>query len=96
MKELVDQNISYHNKNITDIPLKRLGGEVVNKFFWIPLLVSFGTMVVLYVIGFTANIDVLLFNFSLSHTEISLLPIGVGMVMGFISETIIKSKSHAN
>ncbi|PIC88105.1 MULTISPECIES: ATPase [unclassified Sporosarcina] len=68
----------------------------MNKSFWIPLLVSFGTMIVLYVIGFIGNIDILIFNFSLSHTEISLLPIGVGIIMGFISETIIKSKSHTN
>ncbi|PIC56837.1 ATPase [Sporosarcina sp. P12(2017)] len=68
----------------------------MNKNFWIPLIVSFGTMIVLYIIGFIANIDSLIFNISLSHTEISLVPIGVGIVMGFISERIIKSKSHAN
>ncbi|ARF15949.1 ATPase [Sporosarcina ureae] len=68
----------------------------MNKSFWIPLMVSFGTMIFLYVIGFIANIDILIFNISLSHTEISLLPIGAGMVMGFITERMIKSKSHAN
>ncbi|ARJ37524.1 ATPase [Sporosarcina sp. P21c] len=68
----------------------------MNKSFWIPLLVSFGTMIFLYVIGFIANIDILKFTISLSHTEISLVPIGVGIVMGFVSERIIKSKSHTN
>ncbi|PID01353.1 MULTISPECIES: ATPase [unclassified Sporosarcina] len=68
----------------------------MNNSFWIPLLVSFGTMIFLYLLGFVANIEILLFKLSLSHTEISLLPIVVGMVMGFISERIIKWRARAN
>ncbi|PIC80914.1 ATPase [Sporosarcina sp. P18a] len=68
----------------------------MNNSFWIPLLVSFGTMIFLYLLGFIANIEILLFKLSLSHTEISLLPIVVGMVMGFISERIIKWRARAN
>jgi hypothetical protein len=68
------------------------GGGVLKKAFWIPLIASFGTMILLYVIGFIANIDVLLFKVSLTYTEISLLPIVVGIVVGFISERIIKLK----
>lgn len=56
-------------------------------------MVSFGTMILLYTIGFTADIDFLIFKISLSDTEIALLPIVVGMLAGFISERIIKSKS---
>lgn len=65
----------------------------MSKFFWIPLTASFGTMILLYIIGFIADIDFLIFKISLSHTEIALLPIGVGMLVGFISDRIIKSKS---
>ncbi len=66
----------------------------MSKFFWIPFTASFGTMILLYIIGFIADIDFLIFKISLSHTEIALLPIGVGMLVGIISERIIKSKSH--
>ena len=69
------------------------GGGVVSKPFWIPLIASFGTMILLYIIGFIANIDILVFKVSLSYTEISLLPIVVGILVGFISERIIKLKS---
>ncbi|PIC69099.1 ATPase [Sporosarcina sp. P16b] len=68
----------------------------MNNSFWIPLLVSFGTMIFLYFLGFLANIDLLLFKLSLSYTEISLLPIFVGMIMGFISERIIKWRARAS
>ena len=70
------------------------GGGVVNKSLWIPLIASFGTMILLYIIGFIANIDFLVFKVSLSYTEIALLPIVVGIVVGFISERIIKLKSQ--
>ena len=69
-----------------------MGGGVVSKSFWIPLMASFGTMILLYIIGFIADIDFLIFKISLSDTEIALLPIAVGMLVGFISERIIKSK----
>ncbi|PID16984.1 ATPase [Sporosarcina sp. P34] len=68
----------------------------MNNSFWIPLLVSFGTMIFLYFLGFLANIDLLLFKLSLSYTEISLLPIFVGMIMGFISERMIKWRARAS
>jgi hypothetical protein len=47
----------------------------VSKSFWIPLIAAFGTMILLYIIGFITNIDFLVFKYSLSYTEISLLPI---------------------
>ncbi|WP_342601095.1 ATPase [Psychrobacillus sp. FSL H8-0483] len=66
----------------------------MSKSFWIPLMASFGTMILLYIIGYIADIDFLIFKISLSDTEIALLPIAVGMLVGFISERIIKSKSQ--
>ncbi|MEH7247359.1 ATPase [Neobacillus niacini] len=66
----------------------------MNKSFWIPLMASFGTMIFLYIIGFIADIDILKLKISLSDTEIALLPIVVGMLVGFISERIIKLKSQ--
>ena len=71
-----------------------MGGEVVSKSFWIPLMASFGTMILLYIIGYIADIDFLKLKISLSYTEIALLPIVVGMLVGFISERIIKMKSQ--
>jgi len=32
-----------------------MGGGVVSKSFWIPLTASFGTMILLYIIGFIAD-----------------------------------------
>ena len=64
----------------------------MSKSFWIPLSAAFGTMILLYIIGFLANIDFLVFKVSLSYSEISLLPIVVGLLVGVISERIIKLK----
>lgn len=58
--------------------------------FWVPLIASFGTIILLYIIGFIANIDLLVFKFSPSYTEVSLIPIVAGIVVGFISEWIVK------
>ena len=67
----------------------------MNKSFWIPLIASFGTIILLYIIGFIANIESLVFKISLSgDAEIALLPIIVGVIVGFISERIIKLKAQ--
>ncbi|WP_223700006.1 ATPase [Sutcliffiella deserti] len=66
----------------------------MSKSFWIPLMTSFGTMVLLYLIGYIADIDFLIFKISLEHTEIALLPIAVGLLVGFISERIVKLKAQ--
>ena len=58
----------------------------------IALIVAFGTMILLYVIGYFANIEFLKFEISSTHSEISLLPIAVGIIVAFISDRIIKSK----
>ena len=71
-----------------------MGSAVVSKSLWYPLMASLGTMILLYIIGYITDIDVLIFKISLSYTEIALLPIGVGLLVGFISERIIKSKSQ--
>ena len=70
-----------------------MGGGVVSKSLWFPLMASLGTMILLYIIGFLTDINALIFKISLSYTEIALLPIGVGVLVGFISERIIKLKS---
>ncbi|MBU9711915.1 ATPase [Evansella tamaricis] len=61
----------------------------------IPLLVSIGTMVVLYAIGNMANIDFLIFKVSISHTEVAFLPIGVGLLVWFIGSRIYIAKFHS-
>ena len=64
----------------------------------ISLIVSIGAMVFLYLIGFIANIDFLVFKISPSSIEIALLPIAVGLLIAFISDAIIKYKfqKHEN
>ena len=64
----------------------------MNKTIRIPLKLGFGTMALLYIIGFLANIDMLEFRISSSRTEVALLPIAVGLFVVFISERIMKSK----
>ena len=71
-----------------------IGGEFLNKSFWIPLIISFGTMIILYIIGFFADIEFLMFKISSSYTEISLLPIIIGILIGFISEGIMKYRAQ--
>ncbi|SDI36857.1 hypothetical protein SAMN05192534_13920 [Alteribacillus persepolensis] len=66
----------------------------MNKLFWIPLITSIGTIILLYGIGNTADVDFLVFRMSLSNVEISLLPIAVGILAGFISERIVKKKRN--
>ncbi|MHA6260039.1 ATPase [Sporosarcina sp. CAU 1771] len=64
----------------------------MGKTLWIPLSAAFGTMIVLYLIGAIANIDILHIKLSLTHTEISFIPVFAGMLVGFISERILKAK----
>lgn len=65
---------------------------MMNKTLLIPLMLAFGTMALLYIIGFVANIDILEIKVSSSQTEIALLPIAVGLLVAFISERFIKFK----
>ena len=51
-------------------------------------------MVLLYLIGFIADIDFLVFKISSSKTEIALLPVAVGLIIAIISDGIIKYKSR--
>lgn len=64
----------------------------MRKPFWIPLSVAVGTIVLLYMIGFIANLDFLQFTLTPSYTEISLMPIVFGILIGFMTEYIIKFK----
>ena len=63
----------------------------MKKTFWISLMLGFGTTAILYIIGFVANIDILIFKVSDSSTEFSILPIMIGLLVIAISERIMKS-----
>ena len=63
----------------------------MNKTVWISLMLGFGTMALLYLIGFVASIDILIFKITNSSTEIAFLPIIIGLMVAFISERIMKS-----
>ena len=68
------------------------GGVLVK----ISLIVSIGAMVLLYLIGFIAHIDFLVFKISLSGTEIALLPITVGLLIAFIFVIVLSNTNLKN
>ena len=63
----------------------------MNKKGRISLVLGFGTMALLYIIGFVANIDILIFKVSNSSTEVAFLPIIIGLIVVVISERMMKS-----
>ena len=63
----------------------------MNKKGRIPLVLGFGTMALLYIIGFVANIDILIFKVTNSSTEVALLPIAIGLIVVVISERMMQS-----
>ena len=63
----------------------------MNKTVWISLVLGFGTMALLYLIGFIANIDILIFKVTNSSTEVAFLPLVIGLIVVFISGGIMKS-----
>ena len=65
----------------------------MNKSFWIPLIASFGIMILLYIVGFIADIDALEFKISPTYSEISFLPIIVGLLVGIICDRVIKYRT---
>lgn len=58
----------------------------MKKSFWMPFIVACSTMILLYLIGFIANIDFLRFTISDSSMKISFVPIIVGIVIGYMSK----------
>lgn len=66
----------------------------MGKYLTIPIIAAFGTMILLYIIGFLANIDFLVFKVTSSSTEVALLPIFLGLVVAVIIERIFKLKSQ--
>ncbi|WP_246050025.1 ATPase [Aquibacillus sediminis] len=64
----------------------------MKKELWIPLIVSFGTMVVLYFIGFLTNLELLVFHCHIPKFHYFQLQLGA--LAGFITERIIKRKSQ--
>ena len=63
----------------------------MNKTDWISLVLGFGTMALLYIIGYAANMDILIFKVSSSSTEVAFLPIVIGLLVAVISARIMKS-----
>ena len=63
----------------------------MNKKGRISLVLGFGTMALLYIIGFVANIDILIFKVSNSNTEVAFLPIIIVLIVVVISERMMKS-----
>ncbi len=66
--------------------------KFLGKYFTIPVIAAFGTMILLYIIGFIAQIDFLKFKITSSSTEIALLPIFIGLIVAVIVERLLKSK----
>ena len=56
----------------------------MNKTVWISVMLGFATMALLYLIGFIANIDILIFKVTNSSTEIAFLPIIIGLIVVLI------------
>ena len=63
-----------------------------NKEYMIPIILSFGTMALLYLVGFIFDIDFLIFKITSSRTEVALLPIIIGLLIAFIGDKIVVSK----
>jgi hypothetical protein len=59
----------------------------------ISLIAAIGTIVLLYLIGFIADIPYLALNLSPSYTEISFIPIVAEILIALISERIVKMTS---
>ncbi len=51
-------------------------------------------MILLYLLGFIADINVLMFKMTPDKTEIALLPLAVGLLLAMISDRIIKNKKQ--
>ena len=66
----------------------------MGRYLTIPIISAFGTMILLYIIGFLANIDLLVFKVTSSSTEVALLPIVTGLIVAVIVERVIKFKSQ--
>ncbi|WP_088035193.1 ATPase [Evansella clarkii] len=66
----------------------------MKKPFWPPLIVSIGTMVVLYLIGFFTETKSLSLKVSLDYTEISLLPVIAGFLAGFLCSFFIRLRAR--
>ncbi len=63
----------------------------MNKTTWLSLALGFGTMALLYLIGFAANIDILVFKVSSSSTEVAFLPIVLGLIVIWMSGRMLKA-----
>ncbi|QST02918.1 hypothetical protein IMZ31_20435 (plasmid) [Pontibacillus sp. ALD_SL1] len=69
---------------------------------WLPLLSSFGVMALLYGIGNMFHVSLLRFSFVLNkpsdngfffEADVALIPIVIGLIVGFVVERKVKGKS---
>ena len=83
------------------LPLAIVGGIAVfvikgmysKKEYMIPIILTFGSMALLYLVGFIFDIDFLIFKITPSKSEVALLPIIIGLLIAFIGDKIVDSKS---
>lgn len=64
------------------------------KEYMIPLILSFGSMTLLYLVGLIFDIDFLVFKITPSRTEVSPLPIIIGLLLALFGDKIADSKSR--
>lgn len=64
------------------------------KYYMVPLILSFGSMALLYLIGFIFDLEFLVFKITPSSTEVALLPIIIGLLIAFICDKIYISKAR--
>ena len=84
------------------LPLSIVGGIAVfvikrmysKKEYMIPIILSFGSMALLYLVGFIFDIDFLVFKITPSRTEVAFLPIIICLLIAFIGDKIVDSKSR--
>ncbi|RLL39984.1 hypothetical protein D8M04_19560 [Oceanobacillus piezotolerans] len=75
-----------------------------NKLLWFPLLASLLSIGILYTIGNIFEISFLSWNFYkenpsegvIFEAEVSVIPVIIGLILGFITERILKNKHKRN
>ncbi len=78
---------------ILEIHKQRGIGGIMKKSTWIPVLLSFGTMILLYLIGYIFDLSIFKFKYSLNgNAEIALLPIAIGLVVVIVVDRMVKSR----
>lgn len=68
----------------------------LRKPFWIPLILSLVTIIGLYGFGFIYDYYIAEFSETSFRISFGLLPVIIGVLVGFVSEWIIRLKSRVN